>query len=189
MKRRLKAWLTFLVFLWILTTWLIILNYFTPTQIVSHLGVNNSYLIFFLIAAIGGSSLITASSYYITLSVLAVGGLNPLILGFFGGLGVTIGDSLYFYLGSKGKEISPQNVNEKLKKISNLLGKSPRFFIPLFIYFYAVFAFLPNDIMTFLLGIVGYPYKKIFLPLVLGNITGGILFAYLTPLGIKLLGF
>ncbi len=188
MKRRLKAYLTFLVFLWVLTVWLILLHYFTPTQIVSNIGANNSYLVFFLIATVGGSSLITASSYYISLSVLSVAGLNPVLLGVLGGVGVSIGDSIYFYLGSKGKEISSRNVSQKLTKISAFLQKSPKIFTTLFIYFYSVLAFLPNDVMTFLLGIIGYPYKKMLLPLVLGNVTGGILFAYLTPLGFRLLG-
>jgi uncharacterized membrane protein YdjX (TVP38/TMEM64 family) len=189
MKHRLKAWLAFLVFLWVLTTWFIILHYFTPTQMVSHLGVENSYFVFFLIAAIGGSSLITSSSYYITLPVLAIAGLNPVLLGVLGGLGISIGDSIYFYLGSKGRDISSGNVSERLRKISSFLEKSPKFLVILFIYLFSIIPFFPNDILTFILGIIGYPYRKMIVPLALGSMTGGIILAYLTVLGVDFFGF
>ena len=111
--------------------------------------------------------------------------MNPILLGLFGGIGVTIGDSLYFYLGSKGKEISSKKVDKRLEKISKLLKKSPKWLIPFIVYIYSGFTLLPNDLMTFSLGITGYSYKKIFLPLILGNITVTTIIAYISIFGIN----
>ena len=185
MEKRTKRYLTFLTILIFILVWVLILNFLSPSEIVEKLGARNSYMILFLISAIGGVSLITASSYYIAISVLAIAGLNPILLGLFGGIGVTIGDSLYFYLGSKGKEISSKNIDKRLKKISKLLKKSPKWLIPFMVYIYSGFTLLPNDLMTFSLGIIGYSYKKIFLPLILGNITVTTIIAYLSIFGIN----
>lgn len=187
MKNRTKKYLIFLSIILVIIAWITFLSFFTPSEIIVRLGAENSYIIFFLIAAIGGSSIITASSYYIVVPIFAIAGLNPVFLGLVGGAGVTIGDSIYFYLGSKGKEVSPKKVNKKLERIHKSLEKKPKWTLPIFIYVYSGFIPLPNDIMTFLFGISGHSYKKIFLPLLLGNMTGTMILAYLTILGVNLL--
>lgn len=185
MKRGVKKYLTFVALLAVLVFWIIILSKFAPSEIIVKLGVRNTYIILFLIAAIGGSSLITSSSYYIVIPILAVAGLNPLLLGLFGGVGLTIGDSIYFYLGSKGKEASPEKFDRKLERIHKFIEGRPKWFTTTFIYVYAGFTPLPNDVMTFFLGLSGYSYKKMILPLVIGNMTGSMILAYLGIFGIN----
>ncbi len=105
MKKKLKRYFIFAGILIFIIAWILILNSISPDSIVAKIGVGNSYIILFLISAIGGVSSISASSYYLAVSVFASGGLNPVFLGLVGGVGVTIGDSLFFYLGKKAEKI------------------------------------------------------------------------------------
>lgn len=118
MKKKLKRYFIFAGILIFIIVWILILNSISPDSIVAKIGVGNSYLILFLISAIGGVSSISASSYYLAVTVFASGGLSPVFLGLVGGVGVTIGDSLFFYLGKKGQEISSKK--KFMKKQANL---------------------------------------------------------------------
>jgi len=185
MKKVLKRYLAFLIPLAFILFVIIMLKTFTPSEIVSRIGVNNSYIILFLISAIGGSSLATASSYYVIIPIFAIAGLNPWLLGLFGGLGVSLGDLFYFYLGSKGNEASSGELNYKLKKVHSVLERIPRGGIPFFVYLWALTP-LPNDVMTFSLGITGYPFKRVIIPIILGNITITVILSYLAIYGVRL---
>jgi len=48
-------------------------------------------------------SSITGVSYAATIVTLAAGGLNPLLLGLASGLGISIGDTIYYFLGRQGR--------------------------------------------------------------------------------------
>ncbi len=185
MKNRIKNYLWFLVMLIFAVSLVVTLHYFTPSQIVAKIGVRNSYAILFFISAVGGSSLITASSYYVFIPIFAIAGLNPILLGIIGGVGVTLGDVLYFYLGARTKEISPEEIGEKFERANRIIARIPAGVVPLFVYVYAMTP-LPNDVVTFSLGLVNYPFRKIIFPLVLGNITITVVMAYLALFGMSL---
>jgi membrane protein YqaA with SNARE-associated domain len=187
MKARVKKYLIFLGILVFILVWTLIINFTSPEKIVAKMGAQNGYIILFLISAIGGVSSATASSYYLAVSVLAAGGLDPILLGIIGGFGVTIGDSLFFYIGRKGKEVSSEKLNKKTKKIYEWMKKSPKGFIPFFIFLYAGFTPFPNDLMTAPLGFLGYSYKKTLPPLLLGNIMATLLISYFSAYGISAL--
>jgi len=187
MKRRTKRYLIFGGILTFVLIWILILNFLPPDSIVAKVGTKNSYIILFLISAIGGVSSISASSYYLAISVFASGGLSPIVLGIVGGIGVTIGDSLFFYLGKKGKDVSTKDLNKRTEKLNNWINKSPKGAMPIIIFTYVGLTPMPNDLLTAPLGFLGYPYKKIIAPLILGNITGTIIVAYLSIYGFGLL--
>tara|TARA_Y100000310_G_C20374624_1_gene665139 strand:- start:123 stop:689 length:567 start_codon:yes stop_codon:yes gene_type:complete len=184
---KLRRSLIFLGVLLFVLAWILIINFISPDAIVAKIGARNGYIILFLISAIGGVSSATASSYYLAVSVLAAGGLNPILLGIIGGVGVTIGDSLFFLLGRKGQQFSTKKLHEKSEKLYRWMERSPKGFIPLFIFIYVGFTPFPNDLMTVPLGFLGYSYKKTLIPLLLGNITATILIAYFSIYGINLL--
>lgn len=186
MEKKLRRYLIFAGFLIFIIIWILILNFISPDSIVAKIGVGNSYIILFLISAIGGVSSVSASSYYLAVSVFASGGLNPLFLGLVGGVGVTIGDSLFFYLGRKGKEISSKKIHEKTNKWKKWINKSPKAFMPFLIYIYVGFTPAPNDLMTVPLGFMDYPYKRLIIPLLLGNITATVLISYISIYGVSL---
>lgn len=187
MKARTRRLIAFFAVLLMISAWIIFLSFVSPGKIVAELGVRNGYTILFIVSAIGGVSSITASSYYIFVSVLAAGGLNPLFLGIIGGFGVTIGDSLFFYFGTRARKVSPENISKKSEKLSSWIKKQPRWTIPFLVFIYASFTPFPNDIMTVSLGFLEYPYKKMIFPLLIGNMSATIILAYLSSIGYNIL--
>ncbi len=75
------------------------------------------------------------------------------------------------YFGKKGGEALNAPLRKKLRIFSRFIKKQPRWAVTLLVYGYFSFAPLPNDIITFPLGLAGYPFKKIWVPAVLGDIT------------------
>lgn len=185
MKNKTKKYLGFFSFLLILVAGIIIISYIGPQKIVNELGVRNSFIGYFLISAVGGVSSLTSSSYYILTYALGAAGLSPLLLGIIGGIGVSIGDSLFYYIGNKGEDVAPQKISKRTEKISNIINKKPNWVGTGAIYLYTGFTPLPNDILTVPLGFLKYPYKRLIIPLVLGNITATTIIAYLASIGYR----
>lgn len=141
-----------------------------PKGLIDFIGVRNSYLLVFLVGAFGGVSSLTASSFVLTVVTLASGGANPLILGITGGFGITIGDTLFYFLGLKGRETLTGGVRKVTNRFSAWIQKQPGWLIPFVVFFYASFAPLPNDVLTVSLGLCKCTSRKILIPLLLGNI-------------------
>lgn len=188
MNKRRKTSILFFGILGVFILWFIILYYISPSQIIAKFGATDSYAVLFLMSVIGGSSVVTASSYYLTVSVLALGGLNYFLIGVVGGVGVSIGDSIYYYLGFRGRDISSEKFKSRITKIDSFLKRFPEWAIPIFIYFYSFTPFVSNDLMVTFMGLIEYPYKKTIVPLILGNITGTTILAFVAPLGLKIVG-
>ena len=186
MKKRTKNILTFSILIIILGGWILIFKYINPQLIVAKLGATNGYTILFLLGVIGGASTFTGPSYFLALTTLALGGLNPVILGICGGLGVTIGDTIIFTIGLKAGKKAPDKFKEKIAKFEKFLEKKKGWLVNLFLYIYIGFTPLPNELATIPLGLIEYGKKKIILFLLLGNITSGILGALLGIYGINL---
>ncbi|MFW5991293.1 MAG: hypothetical protein ACOCQX_03610 [Candidatus Nanoarchaeia archaeon] len=147
------------------------INYFLGAEgFVNLIGEENSYLLAFLVATFGGASFLTASSYYLIIITLALGGTNFILLGVAGGLGNSIGDTLFYLLGLKGRKTLGR-VKKITDRIFNWLNTKPPWMIPVFVFLYANLVPLPNDILAVSLGVCKYPFKKLIIPLVLGNIS------------------
>ena len=185
MKRRTIRIISFLIFLGILTLWIVLFKYVNPQVLIGKIGVTNGYIILFLIGAIGGASIFTGPSYFIALATLSIVGLNPILLGIFGGLGVTIGDSITFFIGLSVAKKAPEKIKEKISKIEKILEKRSKKMVNFMIYTYIGFLPLPNEFVTIPLGLIGYKKRIIILFLLLGNITSGILGALLALYGIQ----
>lgn len=105
----------FTILLVIILFWSYIFYFYTPEELVSKIGVTNGYIFLFLSAALGGVSTLTSSSFYTTVFTLVSGGLNPFLVGLVGGVGVTIGDCIFYYLGYKGKKVTSKKFNERIE--------------------------------------------------------------------------
>lgn len=167
MKRR---YIIFGVLALLIIAWSITLAIIGPERIVESIGVENSYIFAFIVATLGGVSTLTSSSYFLTIITLAGGGANPYILGVVAGTGITIGDSIFYYLGKNGREVTSGKAKKWVEKFSKWLDKRPKWNIPVIVFIYAAFTPLPNDILTVSLGLSSYPYKKMIIPLWIGNI-------------------
>jgi len=149
--------------------WSSLIYYFGAQKIVDFIGINNSYLVLFFIGAFGGLSLIAATSYYASLATFASAGLNPILLGILGGIGITIGDSFYYYFGKKSRGSIPPKLQKISDKFYAWLTKR-RYFIPIAAFIYFAFTPFPNEFVTIPLGNSGYSYRKLVILLLIGNL-------------------
>lgn len=158
--------------------------YLGPRALVDAIGVQNGYLLMLLVSLFGGVSSIGGAIYVTTILTLASAGLNPLYLALASGLGVSVGDSVYYYLGYRGSHILPSEgtLTRRIHRFSDWLCRQARWVRAVAIYSYTAFTPLPNDILTILMGITRQPYTLVLPAFILGNVTHTFLLASLGQL-------
>lgn len=159
-----------------------------PEKIVGKIGVNNSYILIFLMALFAGFSAWTSTAFLITLVGLVFGGISPFGLGLIAGVGLSIGDIFMFYIASRGRKIISGKWDKKIEKFSKKIKNKRGNLIGFLSYVYIGLTPLPNDFLIIFLGIIEYPRKKIYPPIILGDITFALLVAVLASKGILLFG-
>lgn len=147
--------------------------YYGADTIVNLIGVRNGYLIMFLVALFGGVSSLTGVSYAATLLTLAAGGLDPLCLALASGLGISIVDSLYYYIGKHGiRNFLVDTKTEKyVERLTQWIERQSQWVTYVGTYIYTGFTPLPNDVLTIALGITNRKYVPCVIALTLGNMT------------------
>ncbi len=170
-RRKKEAMLSFAAFLFFIVIWSILLLRFSPVDIVGAIGIQNGYFILFLVALIGGVSALTSTSFYITTATFAAGGLEPVYLALIGAVGLTLGDIVFYYLGSRGREVLHGKAKELSNRFSVWIHEKDERSVRLISYLYCAVTFLPTDILSISLALARYPLKKILLPIYLGNAT------------------
>lgn len=163
--------------------WTLLMLLIGPRAFVAFIGVKNSYLVVFLIAASGGLSSLTATSFYTLLATFATGGLHPLLLGIAGGIGLVIGDSLFYAFGRNGVQALPEHLRLRTEKIAEWLESNPSWMVPLVVFLYTAFTPLPNDILMILVALTGTRYRWIIGPLIVGDIINVSISAFLFATG------
>jgi len=139
----------------------ILLYNYPPDTIVSWVGVENSYLATFMIAAIGGLSSITSSVFYAAVATFSSGGANPWLLGLIGGIGIALGDSIIFGLFSYGlKDVTPK-WEDRIEAVRQYIDDYPRSVVYLGLFLVLGLSPIPNDIVMFALVLLGFQYLKI----------------------------
>ncbi len=177
MKKNIK-YLAFFGILIGLIIWSLFIFYYGPENFVNLIGVQNGYLLTFISAVIGGSSIFTTGFFFSTVATLGAGGLNPFLLGLIGGIGVGSGDVIFYYLGKHGRSSLPRFLEKKIKPIDKWVHNRHEWTIPILLFIYCAFSPFPNDIVTALLAAIKIPFHKIIIPLILGNITLIIMISY-----------
>ncbi len=150
------------------------------------LGVENSYLLAFILASAGGVSSFTAAPFYTTILTMAAGGADIILLGLIAGSGLAISDTLFYYLGKKGKAALNSAIIKKAEQLSAWIAKKPAWLIPLFAFAYLSLAPFPNDILIITLALIDYPFKRLLPLIVAGDITAVILVSIIGKMGIRL---
>ena len=179
-----KKFLIFLALILFLIILSILLYFFSPEEIVNKIGIKNAYILAFVVSFFGGFSTLSSITFIATLATLSIGGVNPVILGLVAGTSLAMGDSLIFYIGFKGREIIIGKWEKKLGKISQWTKKRLEKFIPLIAYIYIGFTPFPNDFIILFLAMIKYPFKKLYLPIILGDLTFALLVSVLATKGI-----
>ncbi|MGM5482578.1 MAG: hypothetical protein ACQESF_03895 [Nanobdellota archaeon] len=164
-----KKHIAFISLLLIIVAFTLIFHLIGASGFVEFIGVKNSYLLVFLVGAFGGVSFFTAYSFILTVIMVSLGGANPFLIAVFGGLGITIGDTLFYLLGLKGRETLSGPLKRLTDHFSRWMEKQPSWLIPIVVLVYATIAPLPNDILTVSLGLCKCNAKQILPPLLVGN--------------------
>lgn len=144
--------------------WSILLFYYPPAEIVERLGVRNVYIFIFLMSLIGGVSTFTSTTFYTALIAISFGGVNPLVLSLVASAGLTFGDMLFYYMGMKCKKCIKGKYEVYISRLTKRMEQSDDRVIMLLIFFYSLTP-LPSDVIAIALAIVGFPFKKMIVPL------------------------
>lgn len=159
-----------------LTIFIILYIYFVfklgADTIVSFIGVENSYLVIFLVAIIGGVSALTSTSFYVVFVTFLLGGSNPIVLSLIAGIGLTIGDSVFYYFGSRGRTIAKKSKYEKyVTRVHKYVNSFSKYWIFGIVVAYASLPLpLPKDIICIGTGILKYDIKLLLSGLFIGNL-------------------
>lgn len=167
----------------------VLLTFVKPEEIIEIIGVKNGYLIIAIFALFGGISAFTSVSFYATLVTFTIGGLNPFILALVSAPSLFIGDSVYYYFGHTLNNLLSPKMLKYTDKIKAFLHR-PRVykFSPILIYLYVGVSPLPPDVLIITLSISKYPYKRMIVPLLLGEITFVLIVSMLAQRGIMIFG-
>lgn len=162
-----------------ITVSIIFIFFIGPEALVDYIGIQNAYGLMFLVAAIGGLSTFNSVPYLAVLFVLANTGVDPLWLGIVSAVGVMCGDSFSYLLGRSGETVIPESFKFVFASIKNFAITYPRLY-PSFCFIYGAICPLSNDFVTISAGIANISYKKVMVPLALGNIVFSIGFSYMS---------
>jgi len=181
MKEFLKKNKLIIFLLALLVLWTAVFSFIHPERLVDELGVNNIYLIVFLLAVFGGLSTVTGTSFFIAVSAFSIGGADPFLLGIFGGIGIFISDTIFFLVAKYGvNKISLEN--KRAIWIRDKMSKLPNWIIFPVTYVWLGFTPLPNDLLMIILALSCISYKKILPVVFAGSITVVMVTAYLAKL-------
>lgn len=152
-----------------LLSWILLLYHFSPEYIISVIGVNNSYLILVILGLFAGLSSLSAAPFYTVVGTFSVGGLDILKIALFGGLSLSLGHIVYYFLGLSTNTLLSKKFKKKIKKFTLKFKDNPKL-IPIFSFVYFAFTPFPNELVLIPLGVIEYSFEKTVLILTLGNI-------------------
>lgn len=175
---KLKSKILFVVFLLFFIVWTFVIYRCSPEEIINSIGIENSYFVVFMISLFGGISILFPIPYYLFVMTFASGGSNPILLGIFAGIGLTLGDSTSYFFGRHGKKVISEKYNKISKKFLDRLISYPGWLRAFVILIWGSVVPLPSDIITIPLGLMGYSYKKLIIPLGIGHIIFNTLIAF-----------
>lgn len=184
-----KNHIIFLLLLLFLAGVTILFIYIKPEEIIEAIGVKNGYLIISFFALFGGFSAFTSVSFYATVIAFTIGGLNPFLLALVALPCLFIGDVVYYYFGKSMHAVFPPKIQKFIERVTKFLYK-PRVykFSPIFIFLYVGISPLPPDLLITTLSIAKYPFRKMIIPLLLGEATFVLLVSLMAQQGIRIFG-
>lgn len=154
-----------------LVLWTVLLIFYKPMDLINFLGVGNSYLVLFLVSVFSSLSSLTFVSTYPMIVTYTLGNLDTLMIAVCAGAGLSIGDALFYYLGLEVRTVIKGKLRQRLHKLLIWIAQRPAGMVPVLVYLYVGFTPLPNNLLTGTLAAAGYPFKKVILPVFLGNMS------------------
>lgn len=151
--------------------------YSSPEQLVGWVGAGNSYFLIFVLALLGGLTTFSGVPYHLVLITLAIGGLDPLLLGISTAVGVILGDTTSYFIGYSGGEVMPSRLQKIVNRAYIYTDGYPKL-LQVFFFLYGAFSPMSNDFIVISAGIAKYPFWKVMIPLAFGNLVFNITLAY-----------
>jgi membrane protein YqaA with SNARE-associated domain len=173
-----KKIIVFFILIFIILIWSILLFVYSPEKIVDFLGISNAFIILFLMAFFGGTSILFPFPYYIFTISFGASGINPWLLGLFRGLGTFLGDSTTYFISYKAGGLIKGNLHKKFEQLVNWAIKKKPFVFPVIMFIYSSVMPLPCDLLIIPAGLMKYPYKKIVFSILFGKIIFNTLLAF-----------
>lgn len=170
-----------LIIVALLAGWALFFHFYPVDELVNDIGIQNTYFVAFMLAVIGGFSSITGTSVYAALVALAHAGVNPLVLGLVGGLGLFVSDSIFYFVLVKMRSIITHITDRWdrwFRRIWKLVYRMPKWVVYGVIFLYAAFSPLPNDIILAVLALSNYSYRQFAPFLFLGDVTVALMLTY-----------
>ena len=165
---------------------LLLFLYLHPTELIMKLGVRNSFVVAFFVSLVGAFTSLTKFSAYPMIFAMVVGQMNFLLVGFIAGLGLASGDLLFFAFGFSARDLTGRKGKGKLRKILRKVQEMRSLLVQALIFFWVACTPLPNNLLSGSLAFIGYPFRKVLIPLALGDIAFCVLVAWLSLQGIAL---
>jgi len=156
------------MFFIILAGWIALFFFSSPEALIEYIGVQNGYLLIFLLSFVSGLSVFGLAPYHLVLIALAAGGLAPSLLAVAATLGLAIGDSTSYYLGYQGRAFIPKRYEASIQRVHDFFERHRRF-LPIFIFFYGALIPFSNDFVGVTMGLARYPFWRVMVPLTLGT--------------------
>ena len=126
-----------LLIILIIICWSYLMYHYDIVLITEELGVTNSYIILFITAFIGGSSIFFVFPYYLLSISLGAAGFNPFLIGLSAGIGIILGDATSYFVGYSGREIINHSRFDKyVQKINHWCENKSGFALTLFFFIY-----------------------------------------------------
>lgn len=150
-----------------------------PTEsLVAFVGDENIFILMFVLGLVGGLTTFSGIPYHLILMSLASAGASPILLGIVTASGVMIGDSVTYGLGKRAGKILGPRVKNILNHLKSALETHPQILTPALILYGTISPF-SNDFVVASLSFMGYTYKKVIIPLTIGNVFYNTALAYL----------
>ena len=160
---------TVLLALLFVAGWAVLMFVMSPAELVDSLGVEQAYLVVFLLGVIGALASMTTFSTYPAIVTFAVGGMNPIGLVLVTALGLTIGDWLFYSLVTRVKGLLGGKLHDRTLQLERWLDGLPDRRVQVVTFVWVGLLPLANNILTGALAIGGYHFRRIVIPIALGN--------------------
>jgi membrane protein YqaA with SNARE-associated domain len=153
----------------ILVVWTVVLYQFPPSDIVEQLGVSNGYVATLVLSFVGGLSTFISVPYHLVIMTFAAGGMNPWLLGLVASVGQCAGDSISYLLGYSGKSILPRSTYSVIERFQRWCIGRPYWQFAGALILYGSMSPFSNDWILIPMGLARYPYRRVIIPLEIGN--------------------
>jgi membrane protein YqaA with SNARE-associated domain len=139
------------------------------------------YFGIFFISFIGSVSVVFPVPYTIVIYLMGAV-LNPVFIAVSSGLGSALGEFSGYVLGYYGRAVISEERRRKMEYMVKLFDR----YGPAAIFFFALTP-LPDDLLFIPLGVMHYPFWKIFIPALVGKIFMSLILAYAGQQSIELI--